>query len=84
MRGANTPLLHPTRHHLTGTNRNYVRRASRQSQTAIVYAVRLVIPRYERKPTTSTHSSTPMAKYHDIRHSFQAKRTSNYLMQGIF
>lgn len=32
MRGANTPHLLPTRHHLTATNRNYVRRSSRQSQ----------------------------------------------------
>ena len=42
MRGANTPPLHPTRLHLTGTKCNYVRRPSRQSQTAIMYAVRLV------------------------------------------
>ena len=47
MRGANTPPLHPTRLHLTGTKCNYVRRPSRQSQTAIMYAVRLVIPSHE-------------------------------------
>lgn len=56
-------------------NRNYVCRTPyvSSSQTAIMSAVRLVIPSHERKPSNSTQSITAIAKYHAIKPSFSSQ-----------